>query len=57
METGGKEYDLFGEEIIKDVVLREKFIEPPFSVLDSKSGNWQKRKNIWKSIGIKGEIG
>tara|TARA_R100001530_G_scaffold7867_1_gene8417 strand:- start:1 stop:906 length:906 start_codon:yes stop_codon:yes gene_type:complete len=57
METGEKEYDLFGEEIIKDVVLREKFIEPPFSVLDSKSGNWQKRKNIWKSLGIKGEIG
>lgn len=57
METSEKEYDLFGEEIIKDVVLREKFIEPPFSVLDSKSGNWQKRKNIWKSLGIKGEIG
>jgi len=51
------EYDLFGCPIEKDVILRDKFIEPPFSVLDAKSGNWQRRKNKWKSIGIKSEIG
>ena len=50
-------YDLFGQPIIEDVILRNKFIEPPFSVLDTKSGNWQKRKKQWKKLGIKSEIG
>jgi DNA modification methylase len=49
--------DLFGNEIIKDELLRDKFIEPPFSILDTKSGNWMKRKKLWKKIGIKSEIG
>ena len=49
--------DLFGEVIVTDPILRDKFIEPPFSVLDTKSGNWQRRKNLWKQIGIKSEIG
>lgn len=49
--------NLFGEEIIENPILREKFIEPPFSVLDTKSGNWQKRKKLWRNIGIKSEIG
>lgn len=51
------EFDLFGEEIKKDPILRDKFIEPPFSVLDTKSGNWQRRKKIWKTLGMKSEIG
>ncbi len=34
------EVDLFGNEIVKDELLRDKFIEPPFSILDTKSGNW-----------------
>jgi DNA modification methylase len=49
--------DLFGNVIITDPILREQFIEPPFSVLDTKSGNWQRRKKLWKQIGIKSEIG
>lgn len=49
--------DLFGNVIIEDVLLRDKFIEPPFSILDTKSGNWQKRKKIWKTLGIKSEVG
>lgn len=49
--------DLFGNEIKKDVLLRDKFIEPPFSVLDTKSGNWMKRKRQWKRLGIKSEVG
>jgi tRNA G10 N-methylase Trm11 len=49
--------DLFGNEIIEDVLLRDKFIEPPFSVLDARSGNWQRRKREWMRIGIKSEIG
>lgn len=51
------EIDLFGNEIIKDELLRDKFIEPPFSILDTKSGNWQKRKRLWISKGIKSEVG
>jgi len=49
--------DLFGKEIIEDILLRDKFIEPPFSVLDTKSGSWQNRKNVWREKGIKSEIG
>jgi len=52
-----KNFDLFGNEIIENILLRDKFIEPPFSILDSKSGNWQRRKKIWKNIGMKSEIG
>ncbi len=50
-------YDLFGNVIVTDPILREQFIEPPFSVLDTKSGNWQRRKKLWSSLGIKSEIG
>jgi len=49
--------DLFGQEIIKDVILRERFLEPPFSVLDTKTASWQNRKRKWISKGIKSEIG
>lgn len=49
--------DLFGNEIIEDVLLRDLFIEPPFSILDAKSGNWQNRKRKWLQIGIKSEVG
>lgn len=48
--------DLFGNEIIKDELLRDKFIEPPFSVLNSLSGNWRKRVNKWKKLGFKSEV-
>ncbi len=49
--------DLFGNEIIEDVLLRDKFIEPPFSVLDTKQGNWQRRKRQWLRIGMQSEVG
>jgi DNA modification methylase len=49
--------DLFGNEIIVNPLLRDKFIEPPFSVLDTKSGNWQRRKREWMRIGMKSEVG
>ena len=49
--------DLFGNIIEKNELLRDKFIEPPFSILDTKSGNWQRRKNQWKKLGIKSEVG
>ena len=49
--------DLFGNEIIEDVLLRDKYIEPPFTRLDAVSGNWQKRKKMWLQRGLKSEIG
>ena len=49
--------DLFGNEIITNPLLRDKFIEPPFSIIDTKSGNWQIRKKEWKRIGMKSEVG
>jgi len=52
-----EERDLFGNVIVKDELLRDKFIEPPFSILDTKSGSWQKRKKIWQRLGMKSEVG
>lgn len=52
-----EERDLFGNVVVNDPILRDKFVEPPFSVLDTKSGNWQRRKKLWKQIGIKSEVG
>ncbi len=35
--------DLFGNEIIINPLLRDKFMEPPFSILDTKGGAWRNR--------------
>lgn len=37
--------------------LKERFIIPPFSILDSRSGEWQNRKKAWKHLGINSDIG
>lgn len=50
--------NLFGEEEL-DVthsILRQKFIEPPFSILDTRQAGWQERKRTWKQLGIRPEI-
>lgn len=49
--------DLFGNEIIKDVLLRDTFKEPPFSVLDTKQKSFIDRRKLWIARGIKSEIG
>ena len=51
------EVDLFGEPIVKHEPLKDKFIVPPFSVIDTKQGDWQARKRKWKNLGIKSELG
>lgn len=51
--------NLFGEtqsDVVRDI-LRQKYIEPPFSVLNTQSGSWQERKRTWKALGIQSEIG
>jgi len=55
--TENKNVDLFGNEIIDDVLLRDKFLEPPFSVLDTKGGAWQNRKRAWKNLGLESHLG
>jgi hypothetical protein len=52
-----EQVDLFGNKIITDPILRDQFIEPPFSILDTKSGNWQRRKRLWIGKGLKSEVG
>ncbi len=37
--------------------LMERFIAPPFSILDSRQGYWQDRKQQWLSLGIKSKLG
>lgn len=37
--------------------LADRFIVPPFSVLDASQGYWQERKRAWIALGIKGELG
>jgi hypothetical protein len=41
----------------KALKLSDRFIIPPFSVLDTRQGIWQDRKRYWLSLGIKSEIG
>ena len=51
--------DLFGNEIKQAFsgVLANRYIAPPFTVLDSRAGSWQERKRAWISLGIQSEIG
>lgn len=37
--------------------LAERFLIPPFSVLNAREGTWQQRKRDWLALGIKSEIG
>jgi len=37
--------------------LSDRFVMPPFSVLDARQGYWQERKKVWLAKGIKSEIG
>lgn len=38
-------------------VLFDKFVVPPFSVLNARDGYWQKRKKLWISMGIRPAAG
>lgn len=37
--------------------LSDRFMLPPFSVLNAREGWWQERKKAWIAVGIKSEIG
>ena len=51
--------DLFGASSAPKASgpVAEKFLFPPFTVLDARSGEWQERKRAWASLGMKGEEG
>lgn len=51
--------DLFGREIKQKMagLVAERFLAPPFSVLDARSGDWKKRKAAWIRMGINSEVG
>jgi hypothetical protein len=56
--------DLYGKDLFGEVVtptrsgpLAEKFLFPPFSVLNAREGEWQDRKRAWIALGIKSELG
>ena len=53
----GEVYDVQAEEPKKTGTIEKRFLIPPFSVLNSNSGRWKKRRNYWLSLGIKSEIG
>jgi DNA modification methylase len=60
---------LFGEAFFPDVPkgdlpddpesikLSDRFLVPPFSILDARQGYWKKRKDQWLGLGIKSEVG
>lgn len=52
-------HDLFGGKVLQDKSgpLAQRFVFPPFSVLDAKTGDWQERKRAWIALGIQSEIG
>jgi hypothetical protein len=52
-------YDLFGDPIKPRAsgVVFQRFTFPPFTLLDSRQGEWQERKRAWVSLGIKGDDG
>lgn len=41
----------------KAVTLADRFLVPPFSVLDARQGYWQDRKRAWLALGIQSELG
>lgn len=50
--------DLFGDPIRRECgPLGDRFVVPPFSILDARSGEWQERKKAWVALGLRGEIG
>jgi len=50
---------LFGNPYLQSVNpnMFDRFIIPPFTVLDTRQGYWQDRKRKWVNIGIRSEIG
>jgi hypothetical protein len=46
-----------GGQVLPGPSLADRFVVPPFSVLDARSGPWQERKREWLQLGIQSEVG
>lgn len=46
-----------GRDEAEHSTLAEKFVVPPFTILDTRQGYWQARKRSWVALGIKSEVG
>ena len=46
-----------GDPLEERVSLVDRFIVPPFSILDARQGYWQNRKTAWLALGIQSELG
>jgi hypothetical protein len=51
----GDTFDLDGGTHAASLV--DKFVVPPFSVLDTRQGYWQTRRRAWLALGIQSELG
>ncbi len=58
------EPDIYGKDLFGDTVkpkssgpIADRFVIPPFTILDAKGGDWQERKRAWIGIGISSEVG
>ena len=45
------------QERAKIGVLAERFVVPPFSILDTRQGYWHERRRAWLRLGIASELG
>jgi len=56
-----KEGLVYGEsepfDYVKPKTLSERFIVPPFSVLDARQGYWNERKRAWLALGVESGVG
>lgn len=57
IELTGFDIDLSLEYPNSGVKLADRFMLPPFSVLDARQGVWQDRKRAWVAMGIESELG
>ena len=60
LNKGTTQVNLWGEKVRIDekAKLFQKFVIPPFSVLDTRSEYWQNRKKAWiRGLSIKSEMG
>lgn len=48
---------LFEPPAAEHLTLADRFLVPPFSILDARAGYWQDRKRDWLQLGIRSELG
>ena len=57
MSAGLEELSLFDPGPSQTVSLNDRFVVPPFTLLDTRQGYWQERKRRWMALGIQSELG